>query len=629
MGSTLELRAKLYDAITQHMSDQTGLWLAAIENETNFSGIGGTYVLMDGDKEIRRLRPTPNIYVYWKATSHLLLDMTLLSLPYLNSELAFDGFEQKVANMRVLIDQSLQLIIEDQLLSPETQKHLSAILNLTKNYIDTCIKTKQVSIEHYQEFQNNIISLIKDNVWNASKIQVNETIEALTQLKSEYNDEWNNIHALITTIWPVSEESAREQILRTLISDDDNLHVIQNISDIGEIKTQLGRKMVDRYLQAPGKDKHAKSNTPLASDGSAGKRCPIDFNATGVKQALDEDDTSFFITGQHVTIRPLEQKKATNLYDSMVSLNNQMRSDYLQTVTTLSHNIPILFIDEEAFYKEPYKMRLTLMTPGKENINFEAPQEAHLIREALAVLDNIRLLSSPNSPTPLDDKAIEQLADLCSEIKEKIATCEQLDPRVKNNLNSFLINEIDILNSKNKDLINDMSQLHKKLAPQLELVHCDMMQIYKEYYKELLDTIDTNNLYVFIASHSYIQTTISELVMREVMGPQKAMTHIISCDNNKSEKDANVTVARILFDRAVAKLAFQQIPSYQVALSTPIDLMAGDVKNAVAQVMEKENQNPMSQCPYARFFKNKSQKELAALNPHGQNIPGLSSNKSK
>ena len=119
------------------------------------------------------------------------------------------------------------------------------------NFINHCIQSQTISEDDLEQFRKKIISGIEINVHDAATMQVNEVRKAMEEVKQKLGPQaWSELFVVVNTIWPVSQESPREQIFKDIMDPDKvktHLIIAEGIRDIEEARTLIGRIAFDRY----------------------------------------------------------------------------------------------------------------------------------------------------------------------------------------------------------------------------------------------------------------------------------------------------------------------------------------------------------------------------------------------
>ncbi|OGT53262.1 MAG: hypothetical protein A3E84_01405 [Gammaproteobacteria bacterium RIFCSPHIGHO2_12_FULL_42_13] len=222
--------------------------IVAIENEQDNTGIGGTYVLFTADGKAEYIRPVEVTYEYYKTVSHMPLGIFSIISPYFNQSNEKQSWKEPLNGLLLDISNILTNLSSSEL-DVASMERIKQMLEITISYINDCLTTG-ISQEKFQSYSQQVMGAIEVNVKAAASMQVVAVKTALQVVKEKLGEAWPELFVVVPTIWPVSQNSPREQIFRSIMDPKTvNTHLIvaEGVRSIEEARTLIGRIVYDRY----------------------------------------------------------------------------------------------------------------------------------------------------------------------------------------------------------------------------------------------------------------------------------------------------------------------------------------------------------------------------------------------
>ena len=213
-------------------------------------GVGGTYSLFLENGETYSVCPTPPTYEFLKCLAHMPLGLFAIVSPYFQNPLATTWVDA-MGRFGGKVDAALAALPHGAAALPEhlltvTQK----MLEHTRAYVTRTLEQRSATIEAYDSYCSEMRPLIRVAMDESARLQVDAVTSAMLRWKAMLGQEqWSQLYVLIPTIWPVSNQSPREQIFRSLmdpVTVDTNLLMAEGVSGQEALRDLLGRIVADR-----------------------------------------------------------------------------------------------------------------------------------------------------------------------------------------------------------------------------------------------------------------------------------------------------------------------------------------------------------------------------------------------
>jgi len=223
--------------------------IIASDYEYGFEGVGSTFTLYNEDGSTEKTVPPPPSYEMFKSLSHVTLGICSIISPYFKCPSAA-GWENKLRNFGQKIDATINNFIASGL-EEKVVKYVTEMLNISKEYIDNCIKNQSVDSDSFKLYSHKIIPHIHKSMANAARIQVEADIPQLLRWHDKLGEKWKDLYVVIPTVWPVSGDNPRERML-ALILPNPETQIIKTMNQSSEqdLFDTLGRVVGDRAIAA-------------------------------------------------------------------------------------------------------------------------------------------------------------------------------------------------------------------------------------------------------------------------------------------------------------------------------------------------------------------------------------------
>lgn len=240
-----------YKNFISHIGNHLKPVIIASDYEPAFQGVGGTFILYNEDGSREQVTPAPPSYAILKTLSHMIIGISAIVLPYGNCPTAV-GWQGPLAGMGKQIETVISnLLSSAEHLTPEIVSHIKEMLEITNEYIQSCLKQNKVEWSEYRKYADRVVPLTQTSIANGARIQVEADLPALLAWKKKLGDKWKDVYVIVPTVWPVDGDSPRERLISFLLPNPKAQVVkIQNQNSEADLLTTLGRVVGDRAMAA-------------------------------------------------------------------------------------------------------------------------------------------------------------------------------------------------------------------------------------------------------------------------------------------------------------------------------------------------------------------------------------------
>ena len=218
------------------------------------SGAGNTFTLYLEDGQEFRMTPAANTgYAIYKSVSHVILGIGATIGPYMKNP-ETGAWIKPLMSYKDSIQRALSsLDVDSNRFTYKIDKNsVEQLLQNSLNFVEKCLNDKTFSFEGWQSFNKSNFSLITRCIELAVKNQSEANVEALLKWKKMLGPElWREMYVFVPTLWPVSRNNPRIELLRNLM-DEDRVHTHLFASEWprneNECRTMLGRIVGDRAI---------------------------------------------------------------------------------------------------------------------------------------------------------------------------------------------------------------------------------------------------------------------------------------------------------------------------------------------------------------------------------------------
>ena len=223
--------------------------IIASDNEPGFEGVGASYTLYLEDGTSERIVPVSRQYEMYKCLSHIPISIFTIIAPYFKNPQSqewinpLQRFQSKV--------EAAQQALDNASLDTKTINHNKAMLTLAAEYLSDCLAKKNASHNDFITFSEQIFPFIEESMFNAARLQVQDTIPELLKWKQKLGEKWRDLYVLIPTIWPVAGRNPRQQIFEKIMDQErikTHIIMLEGARNKDEALTSLGRIVVDRTV---------------------------------------------------------------------------------------------------------------------------------------------------------------------------------------------------------------------------------------------------------------------------------------------------------------------------------------------------------------------------------------------
>ena len=223
--------------------------IIANDNESGFEGVGATYTLYLEDGTSERIVPVSWQYEMYKCLSHIPLGIFAIIAPYFKNPQSREWIDP-LRRFQSRVD-AAQRTLDDAILDTNSIHHNRTILTLTAEYLSDCLAKKNANHNDFITFSEQVFPFIEESMFNAARLQVQDTIPELLKWKRKLNEKWRDLYVLIPTIWPVAGRNPRQQIFEKIMNQErikTHIIMLEGASNTDEALTSLGRIVVDRTV---------------------------------------------------------------------------------------------------------------------------------------------------------------------------------------------------------------------------------------------------------------------------------------------------------------------------------------------------------------------------------------------
>ena len=177
----------------EHMRDRVPVIFAL------FNTTGGQMILLPPGKEAIVAPPVPDIYALAKSVAHSSMAVFQLVAPYVIDPK--DGaWRAPMERYRAQMS-SAEASLKSLDVTPEQRKRFRTILQKNIDYIDTCLKTGNLTTENLTQYARDVTPLLLQNVKDAADAQVGHWEKVLAKWKTQLGDRWKDTYAVTNTLY--------------------------------------------------------------------------------------------------------------------------------------------------------------------------------------------------------------------------------------------------------------------------------------------------------------------------------------------------------------------------------------------------------------------------------------------
>ena len=297
-----------YQELIHHVGRNIFPLIVAQDDAPGLEGVGGTYTLFLSDRSVRSVTPVPPRYAMLKALSHMPLGIFTILGPSFNNPRGF-SWTDKLEPYASKVGYALAALEHSDLGEPWRQR-CRDMLSITHEFVTGVLARESIRLEEYSAYTAQMLPFIHLNLDEAARLQAHAVTQAISEWKQELGPElWRQLYVVIPTVWPVSQESPRQQIFRRLMDPeevDNRLIIGEGVRSIDDARTLVGRVVADRLVGRLVFTLDGERNRALTAALSS----PKDIVADSARQALSELSSCPLAESHGATPSPTSREEA-------------------------------------------------------------------------------------------------------------------------------------------------------------------------------------------------------------------------------------------------------------------------------------------------------------------------------